>query len=103
MPMLDLRVLLLGVAAALAMGSLAWAEKDHDRARRAFQGGEIRSLSEILAELKPELGGEVIEVELERRRGGGYRYKFKILPSSGRMWEVHVDAATGRIIKREPD
>jgi uncharacterized membrane protein YkoI len=52
--------------------------------------------------LKPQLGGEVIEVEL-KRRNGGYLYKFKILPISGRLWEVYVDAATGKIIKREPD
>jgi uncharacterized membrane protein YkoI len=100
--MLDRRGLLVVAASSLAAGRPAWAEKDHDRARRAFQRGEIRSLTQIMADLKPELGGEIIEVELERK-GAGYLYKFKILPPSGRMWEVDVDAATGRILKREPD
>ena len=100
--MLGRRGLLVGLASGLAAGQPAWADKDHDRARRAFQRGEIRSLSQIMADLKPELGGEVIEVELERE-SGSYVYKFKILPPNGRLWEVHVDAATGKILKREPD
>jgi uncharacterized membrane protein YkoI len=59
-------------------------------------------LTQIMADLKPELGGEIIEVELERK-AAGFIYKFKILPSSGRLWEVYVDVATGKILKREPD
>jgi hypothetical protein len=110
--MLDRRGFILALGPSLAAGQAGWAEErpgrkaadrgDHDRARRALQRGEIRSLSEILADLKPELGGEVIEVEL-KSKNGGYLYKFKILPSSGRLWEVYVDAATGKITKREPD
>jgi uncharacterized membrane protein YkoI len=100
--MLERRGLLVGLGSCLAASPSAWADKDHDRARRAFQRGEIRSLSEIMADLKAELGGEIIEVELERK-GAGYLYKFKILPASGRLWEVYVDAATGKILKREPD
>jgi uncharacterized membrane protein YkoI len=102
--MFDRRVLLLALAPSLVAGR-AWADKDdkdHDRARRAFQRGEIRSLSEIMAQLRPELGGEVIEVELEFRKGV-YVYKFKVLPSNGRLWEVYVDAGTGKITRREPD
>jgi uncharacterized membrane protein YkoI len=55
-----------------------------------------------MAQLRPELGGEVIEVELENRKGV-YVYKFKILPSNGRLWEVYVDARTGKITRREQD
>jgi hypothetical protein len=38
------------------------ARGNHDEAQSAFQQGKIRSLSEIIAEPRPELGGEVIEV-----------------------------------------
>ena len=74
--------------------------RNHDDARRAFQQGQIRSLSAIMAELRPDLGGEVIEVELKTRRGA-YYYKFKLLSSSGHVGEISVDAVTGKIIKRE--
>ena len=33
---------------------------DHEWARQAFQRGEIRSLSDILVELKSQIAGEVI-------------------------------------------
>jgi uncharacterized membrane protein YkoI len=112
MPMLDRRGFLLAGAPYFAAGHGAWAAErrgrkpderdDHERARRALQRGEIRSLTEIMAELRPRLDGDVIEVELEKG-SGGYLYKFKILPLSGRLWEVYVDAATGKIIKHEPD
>ena len=55
-----------------------------------------------MAQLRPELGGEIIEVELEFRNRV-YFYKFKVLPSNGRLWEVYVDAATGKITRREQD
>ena len=96
------RSLLVGLASCLGVRSAAGTDKDHDRARRAFQRGEIRSLSQIMADLKPQLGGEVIEVELERK-ANSYVYKLKILPASGRLWEVYVDAATGKVLRREPD
>ena len=110
--MLDRRKFFLTVGPYLAAGQAAWAEQrparkadhrgDHDRARRALERGEIRSLRKIIADLQPELGGEVIEVEL-KHKDGIYVYEFKVLPSSGRLWEVYVDAATGKIIRREQD
>ena len=75
-------------------------KRDHERARRAFQQGEIRSLSEILADLRPQLDGEIIEVELEDE-GGTYVYEFKVLTPTGRVREIKVNAATGKVIGSE--
>jgi uncharacterized membrane protein YkoI len=102
--MLDRLTFTLAVAVCLAAGPAVLAEaserRDHERARRAFQQGEIRPLSEILAGLRPELGGEVIKLELERK-DGAYIYELRVLAPDGRVSELHVDAASGKVIKRE--
>jgi uncharacterized membrane protein YkoI len=111
MPQFDRRALFLAVASCLAAGpavradpvegrSIADLRGNHDEARRAFQQGQIRSLSEIMGKLRPELGGEVIEVELKKKRGT-YYYKFKVLAANGRLGEISVDATTGKVIERE--
>jgi uncharacterized membrane protein YkoI len=107
MPQLDRRALVLAVASCLASTPAVRAEPSdlrdrasHDQARRAFQQGQIRSLSDLMAELRPELGGEIIEVELKKERGT-YYYKFKVLDPNGRLGELSVDAATGKVVERE--
>ena len=103
---------LLTVASCLAAGHAVRADPfdyqvlnvvdrdNHDKARRAFQQGKIRSLSDIMTGLRAELGGEVIEVELKDKRGL-YYYKFKVLTSNGRLGEITVDAVTGKVVERE--
>ena len=108
MPLLSRRAFLAAVGLCVPAGSAALAgsddrrggKRDHEGARRAFQKGEIRSLSELLAELRSRLGGDVIEVEL-KTKGGIYVYEFKVLTSSGRVNEVKVNAATGEVIESE--
>jgi len=102
MPMLDRRGFLpaVGLYFAVSLGAIAGGNRDHEGARRAFQEGKIRSLSDILAELRSQLGGEVIEVELESN-GRIYVYEFKVLTPTGRVKEVKVDAATGKVIESE--
>jgi len=77
-------------------------DDDHDQARRAFREGQVRSLSDILATVKDQLGGEVIDVGFERE-GSRYVYEIKVLDASGRLREVYVDAASGEIMKVEDD
>jgi uncharacterized membrane protein YkoI len=73
-------------------------ERDHERARRALESGEIRPLSELLAEIEARYDGRVIETELERD-DGRWIYEFSLLPPSGRLFELEVDAATGEVLK----
>jgi hypothetical protein len=74
--------------------------RDHERARRALESGEIRPLSELLAEIEARYDGRVIEMELERD-DGRWIYEFTLLPPTGRLFEVEVDAATGQVLKTE--
>jgi uncharacterized membrane protein YkoI len=107
------RQFLLAVAALLAGGGAAHAdddnkgddegdEDDHDRARRALEEGQARPLNEILAIVEGELGGRIVRVELERRRGR-YIYEFRVITPSGELGEVYVDAMSAEILKRDGD
>ena len=77
----------------------------HARAREALERGEALPLAEILARVRPELGGEVVGVSFERDRGndGGWIYEFKVIRPDGRLVEVDVDARTARVLKREAE
>jgi uncharacterized membrane protein YkoI len=82
----------------------AHSDDDHERARRALQKGDIRSLTDIMGQLRAELGGEVIEIKLKNRKGNrNFAYEFKVLTPKGRVSEVLVDATTARILEREVD
>ena|SRR3990167_1362091 len=104
------RQFLLAVAALLAGGGAAYAdddkgddegdEDDHDRARSALEKGEARPLTEILVIVEDELGGRIVRVELERRRGR-YIYEFRVITPSGELREVYVDAMSAEILKRD--
>jgi len=85
-----------GMAAAFGAAP-ALARDDQERARAALAAGEIRPLSEILAEIERRYIGRVIEVELDRENGR-WVYDFKLLPPSGRIFELEVDAATATLL-----
>jgi len=89
---------LLPLAALALAAAPAEARRDHDRARAALESGEIRPLSALLAEVEARYDGRVIELELERD-DGRWTYEFKLLPASGRLFEVTLDAATGQVVK----
>jgi len=72
--------------------------RDHERARAALAAGEIRPLAELLAEVERRYVGTVIETELDRD-DGRWVYEFKLLPPSGRVFEIKLDAATGALIR----
>lgn len=81
-----------------------WEDEDrsHDRARRAAEAGEILSIAEIYERARRAQPGRVLEAELERAKGR-WIYELKILDPEGRLYELKLDAATGKILKREED
>jgi len=88
------------VAAALLSAAPAMA-RDHDEhrrdeVRRAVQAGEIKSLAEILAAVRGKLPGEVASVDVEHE-DGRWRYEFRVVDDKGRLYEVYVDARSGKI------
>ena len=79
-----------------------WEDEDrsHDRARRATEAGEILPLAQIYERARREIPGRVLEAELEGSHGR-WIYELKILDPAGRLYELHLDAASGRILGRE--
>ena len=95
------RILLAAAAAILLQAPTpapAHGRGDQERARAALAAGEIRPLAEILAAVERRYVGRVIEVELERR-DDRWVYDLKLLPPSGRLFQLHLDAATGALIR----
>ncbi len=78
----------------------ARAEDDTDsgRARAARERGDIQPLAAILAAVAERYDGRVIETELECR-DDVWIYEFKLLPPTGQIFKVRVDAASGRMIE----
>lgn len=77
-------------------------QREHDAIREALQRGEALPLVRILGIAQQAVPGDVIEVELERKRDG-LVYEIKILTQTGRVREVKVDARTGTVLKIEDD
>ena len=77
-------------------------DDDHEFARRALEQGRALPLADILAKVTPRVPGKVIEVELEVD-DGTLVYDLKVLTPQGRLQEIEVDAATGKILEIEDD
>ena len=89
-------------AAALAASPAIAGNDEHDSARRAVERGEALPLVDVLAKVRRELGGEIVGVSFERKQDH-WLYEFKVVEPGGRLVEVYVDAASGRVLKREAD
>ena len=91
------------VAVALvASPAIADRNGEHDSARRAVELGEALPLADILAKVRHDLGGEIVAVSFKRKKDL-WLYEFKVVEPGGRLVEVYVDAASGRVLKREAD
>ena len=95
--------LIVAVAFATAEPS-AWAdEDDHDRARRAYEAGQVVGLGKILAHVRQAYQGRVLEIELDERLGTNHRslwiYGVKILTPQGHVVKLELNARTMRILR----
>ncbi|MCW5771453.1 MAG: PepSY domain-containing protein [Rhodospirillaceae bacterium] len=72
--------------------------RDHDRARRALERGEVLPLERILAAVRAHVPGEILGVELEREHGA-WIYEVRVVDASGRRLVVYVDGAKATILK----
>jgi uncharacterized membrane protein YkoI len=75
-------------------------DHDQDRALEALQRGEILPLDKVLAGLGQNHPGELIGVELERRRGR-WVYEVRLIDGSGRLIDLDLDARSGKVIPPE--
>ncbi len=76
--------------------------REHYEAREALRLGQVRPLDQIIAVVRKEIAGDIIEIEFERN-DGRYVYELEIIDPSGRVIEVEVDAKTAEILEREED
>jgi uncharacterized membrane protein YkoI len=78
------------IAATACFGSIAASrdgrDSDQERARDAFERGEILPISEILAIALQHLPGDVVGYEID------------VLTAAGRVREIEIDARTGAVL-----
>ena len=55
-------------------------------------------LADIIAQVQARHPGRIMDVELERRRGGAYVYEIELLGPDRRRFEIVVDGASGQVL-----
>ena len=95
------------VAVVVCVGALAGPmlyasdRDDHDRARQAVQAGQVLPLPAVLERLQREVPGQVLEVELEQKRGM-WIYELKLLTPDGQITKVVLDAQSAQVLRMQP-
>lgn len=84
----------------ILLATPAIAEGDHDRAKKALESGQVLPLQQILQKISKEYPAQVIEVDLERKKGG-WIYEIKQLGADGTLSKLEVDARTGIVLKQK--
>lgn len=81
--------------------TLALAENDHDNdhnlAWELKQAGDILPLEKILEKAQRLHSGNVLEVELERKKLR-YIYEIETVDTKGSVWEMRFDAKTAELL-----
>lgn len=95
-PLLVLPLLVLPVPHAFAQTAEDEAE-DQEVARQALENKEILPLSAVLAKVEGKVTGDIVEIELERKKGQ-WIYEIEVIGEDGRVRDVDVDAKTGEVI-----
>jgi uncharacterized membrane protein YkoI len=90
------------VASPVAAKDDAKDRADQKAASEALARGEILPIVRVLDIATKLVPGDVLKVKLEREPFG-FKYEVKILAKNGRVREVEINAATGKLIKIEDD
>lgn len=88
--------IMLLIALLIPSGSLA-DDRDHDRARKALEAGEILPLRTIIDKLDDDYPGQILEVELERD-DGQWIYEVKQVREKGVVIKLKLDARDGTLL-----
>lgn len=70
---------------------------DHENARHLMISGDILPLEKILETVYKTQSGKILEVELEQENDT-YRYEIELLDQNHKVWEIEVNAVTGKLI-----
>jgi uncharacterized membrane protein YkoI len=87
----------LALLAAISSGRADEPTVSPAHARAAREAGLIKPLAALLGVVEAHYTGDVIEAELHETNGQ-WSYEFELLPANGRIYQVHVDATTGKVI-----
>jgi uncharacterized membrane protein YkoI len=86
-------------AASVTFGDeIGKSRDDHDIALKAVERGEILPLETVLSEVGKTIHGEVVGIELERKRET-WVYQIKIIAHGNSMIELDVDARTAKVLR----
>jgi uncharacterized membrane protein YkoI len=94
---MSLFALLLTLVSGMSPVAIASSPHDHEKARTAFEKGEIKPLSFILDIAAKDYPGDVLEVELENENKK-WIYEIKILTKNNVLQKVKIDAKNGSVI-----
>lgn len=89
-------LILLSVSAA----SFVNADESQLTARKLSEAGLILPLEKINKAAQSIKAGRILETELELKKGV-YIYEVEILDNKSQVWELKLDAKTGKLIKLE--
>lgn len=91
------------VLAALSLGlQTSFADSDHEKVRRLMTDGEIVSLEVILAKVREQVPGRILEAEIDEKKGT-LIYEIEILDDQGTVWELRYDARNAELLKKEKE
>jgi uncharacterized membrane protein YkoI len=90
------------VLMVLLLPMLVAADGDHERAKALHDSGKIMALEQILENIRDEYPGRLLEVKLEQENDSVI-YEVELLDSEGKVWELELDAVTGKLLKRKQD
>ncbi|WP_052177822.1 PepSY domain-containing protein [Methylotenera sp. G11] len=82
--------------------SFVWADESPLTARKLSEAGLILPLEKITSSAKAIKPGKILETELELKNGA-YIYEVEILDNKSQVWELKLDAKTGKLLKMERD
>jgi uncharacterized membrane protein YkoI len=83
-------------------GVVMLAKLDADDARELKQSGKIMPLEELIARVRKDYPGQIIQIELDEEKDR-FIYEIEVLNDEGVVIELELDAATGEVLKYEKE
>jgi len=83
-------------------GLLMLAKLDAEEARELKQSGQIMPLEDLIALVRKDYPGQIIQIELDEEKDR-YVYEIEVVGEEGVVIELELDAATGEVLKYKKD
>ncbi len=86
----------------IILATTAVGEEHLDRRNTLLQSSEVATMEELLAKVRTDFSGHILEVELENEGDGtSWVYEVKILHDNGSVAEIEYDAQSLTILDVE--